>query len=120
MKRTASLLFTIVILAFTLTACSAASPASQVQVQQTAAPANQVMIQNFAFTPPSLTVPVGSTVTWTNKDQTQHTATADDKSFDSGPLAPGASFSFTFTQAGTFTYKCTFHPNMLGTIIVTK
>ena len=120
MKRNASLLFTIVIFAFTLTAWACTSPVSQARGLQTTAPANQVMIQNMAFTPPSLTVPMGTTVTWTNKDMVQHTATADDKSFDSGQLAPGASFSFTFTKAGTFTYKCTIHPNMMGTIIVTQ
>ncbi|RPJ50379.1 MAG: hypothetical protein EHM21_05110 [Chloroflexi bacterium] len=107
-------------LALTLVAYASASPANQARVLQTAEPAKEVLIQNFVFTPPSLTIPVGTTVTWTNEDQAQHTATADDKSFDSGPLAQGASFSFTFTKEGTFPYICTFHPNMVGTIIVTK
>lgn len=77
-----------------------------------------VDIVNFAFTPDTLQVAVGAKVTWTNNDTTAHTVTANDGSFDSGNLNPGESFSFTFTQAGTFAYACNYHPNMIATIVV--
>ena len=77
-----------------------------------------VTIQNFAFGPASLSVAVGSSVTWTNSDSAAHTATADDGSFDSGTIAAGATFSQTFDSAGTFAYHCKIHPNMKATIEV--
>jgi plastocyanin len=80
--------------------------------------ASAVEIKNFAFTPPSLTVPVGTTVTWTNNDTAAHTVTAAGGAFDSGNLSPGQSFSFTFDQAGSFAYACNYHPNMQGTVVV--
>ena len=69
-----------------------------------------VTISGFALGPASTTVKVGDMVTWTNKDSVAHTVTALDGSFDSGPLAPGASFGFTFPKAGMFIYRCTMHP----------
>jgi plastocyanin len=79
---------------------------------------NAVTIQNFAFSPVTLTVSVGTTVTWTNQDGSIHTATADDKSFDTGNIAAGATGSATFGKAGTFTYHCTVHNYMTGTVAV--
>jgi plastocyanin len=64
-------------------------------------------------------VPVGTTVVVTNTDSTQHTWTALDGTFDSGALGEGDTFEFTFTEAGTFDYRCNFHPSMTGTIVVT-
>ena len=78
-----------------------------------------VSIQNFSYGAP-LTVQVGTTVTWTNADQMHHTVTAASGSFDSGDLGQGATFSYTFTKEGTYDYTCTYHPNMLGQVIVTK
>jgi len=75
-------------------------------------------IKNFAFKPPSVSIPVGTKVTWTNTDTVAHTATATGGAFDSGNLAPGQSFAFTFAKAGTFDYVCTYHPYMKGAIIV--
>ena len=75
-------------------------------------------IVDFKFTPATLTVHVGDTVTWTNTGQQPHTATANDHSFDTGVLNKGASGSHTFTQAGSFSYFCTIHPFMHGTIVV--
>ena len=76
----------------------------------------------FAFSPATLTIKAGTTVTWKNNTTVSHTATSDDgKSFDSGtsnPIAPGGTFSFTFTTAGTFPYHCAIHPFMKATIIV--
>lgn len=68
---------------------------------------------------PTLEVAAGATVTWTNNDSTAHTATASDGSWDTGNIDPGASASIVFDTPGTYTYICTYHPNMQGTIIVT-
>ena len=79
---------------------------------------NAVTIQNFAFSPAALTVKVGDKVTWTNQDSAGHSATADDNSFDTGVLSQGQSGSVTFSKAGTYSYHCSVHPMMKGTIIV--
>lgn len=80
----------------------------------------KVEIEDFAYAPETLTVKVGTTVTWTNKDNVGHTATSDTGVFDSGMLQKGESFSFTFTQAGTYPYFCAPHPYMVATIVVTE
>lgn len=77
-----------------------------------------VSIVDFAFQPDSVEIATGGTVTWTNTGQAPHTVTADDGSFDSGTLSPGATFSQTFATAGTFTYHCNIHPQMTATVIV--
>jgi plastocyanin len=77
-----------------------------------------VTIKNFAFTPGTSTVRVGDTITWTNQDIAPHTATAKDKSFDTGTIKKNKSGSHTFTKAGTFPYICTIHPSMHGTVVV--
>ena len=79
---------------------------------------NTVERKGFAVSPSSLTVKVGDTVTWTNSDAAGHSATADDKSFDTGVFAQGENESVSLNQAGTFTYHCVAHPNMKGTIVV--
>jgi plastocyanin len=71
-----------------------------------------------AFNPNPITVPVGTTVTWRNNDSTTHDATADNKSFATGLISPGASASVTLSTAGRVTYYCTIHPGMTGTIDV--
>jgi plastocyanin len=76
-----------------------------------------------AFQPNPVQVSVGSTVTWTNNDAQPHTATSGqnatpDGTFDSGIMAPGATFEHTFTEAGEFPYFCLLHPNMVGTVSV--
>lgn len=78
-----------------------------------------VDISGFAFQPGTVTIQVGDTVTWTNNDGTPHTATSTDNPalFD-GQMAPGGSFSFTFSDAGTFDYVCKIHPAMQGTVVV--
>jgi hypothetical protein len=70
------------------------------------------------FSPASVSIAVGDTVTWTNNGQAPHNATADDGSFKTPTLNHGQSASHTFTQAGTFSYICTIHPQMKGTIRV--
>jgi plastocyanin len=78
----------------------------------------EVAIQDFAFGDP-LEITVGTTVTWTNMDSAPHTATSSGN-FQSDRLDQGASYSFTFEEAGTFDYFCEFHPNMTSTITVTE
>ncbi len=85
---------------------------------KTATGALSVEIKNFAFNSKELEVPVGSTVTWTNLDSVAHTATADEGAFNSGNLNPGESYSIDLKTAGSFTYNCSYHPNMQGTIVV--
>ena len=85
-----------------------------------AGPDAAVTIEDFAFGPATLTVPRGTTVRWTNKDDEPHTvASADDpKLFKSSALDTGDSFAFTFDRAGRFKYFCTIHPHMQGTVVV--
>ena len=78
-----------------------------------------VEARDFAFNPATLTVPSGSKVTWTNNDTTAHTVTFDDASSDSGPLDPLSTFDHTFATAGTFSYHCSIHSFMHGTVTVT-
>ena len=81
-------------------------------------PASAVSIDNFTFTPQSLTVTAGTTVTWTNKDDIPHAVAAVSKQFKSKALDTDASYSFTFTAPGTYVYFCSLHPHMSGTIVV--
>jgi plastocyanin len=100
---------------------SAVAPAVASTAPSAAAPAaagNAVSIANFSFSPAAITVSIGATITWTNNDSSSHTVTADDGSFDSGRLAPGATFSQTFATAGTFAYHCSIHSMMKGTVTV--
>jgi plastocyanin len=87
----------------------------------TSAPATSgpaaVGIADFKFTPPDVRVPVGGSVVWTNNDNQPHTATSSG-SFDAGAIQPGASATVAFQTAGTFTYICSFHPFMTGTVTV--
>lgn len=108
--------FTILLCPLVILAAFAAHSLQPVHAQAAA-----ITIQNFSFQPGTVTIPVGTTVTWTNMDTPSHTTTSDPGqavSWDSGVLATNQSFSFTFTQAGTFTYHCSIHPNMHGTIVV--
>ncbi len=80
----------------------------------------EVEIEDFAFQSDALTVKVGTTVVWTNKDKVAHTVTSDAGLFDSGLFAKGESFSFTFTEVGVFSYYCIPHPYMKGTVTVVE
>ncbi|MCH2619585.1 MAG: YHYH protein [Candidatus Poseidoniia archaeon] len=70
------------------------------------------------FLPEDLTINVGDTVVWTNNDDSPHTVTADDDEFNSGNLAEGATWSYTFTEAGTYDYHCNYHSSMTGSVTV--
>jgi plastocyanin len=75
-------------------------------------------IAGFAFSPATIEVAPGTTVTWTNADAAPHTSTGKNGAWDSGTLAPGASFSVTFRTPGTYEYACMIHPFMHGTVVV--
>ncbi len=78
-----------------------------------------VAMKGFSFSTPDIEIPAGTTVRWTNQDNTAHTATADDKSFDTGAIQAGKSASHTFDKPGTYTYHCAIHQGMKGKIVVT-
>jgi plastocyanin len=77
-----------------------------------------VSIRDFAFSPRTVEIRVGDSVTWTNRDSVAHTATARNGSFDTGLLEDGESAAIRFTVAGTYRYVCTPHPDMTGTVVV--
>jgi plastocyanin len=102
---------------------SAAAPSSLPwgAVAEAAAARNvSVKIANFMFNPGVTTVPVGTSVTWTNNDDDAHSVVADNKAFRSNPLDTGDSYSFTFNAPGTYAYHCGLHPQMVGKIVVTR
>lgn len=82
--------------------------------------ATEVKIDNFSFAPGTLTVAVGTTVTWTNRDDIPHTVVSTDesKTFKSKVLDTDEKFSFTFDKAGSYPYFCSLHPKMTGKVIV--
>ena len=81
-------------------------------------PATEVKIDNFSFSPNTVTVPAGSTVRWTNRDDIPHNVVSDDKSFKSKVMDTDEAFSYTFSKPGTYSYFCSIHPKMTGTIVV--
>ncbi|MDD2878230.1 MAG: cupredoxin family copper-binding protein [Acidiphilium sp.] len=98
-------------LAVSLAAAFGASPAL--------AATQTVTINDYTFSPATLTVHPGDRVTWTNRDSVPHTATAlDGKTFDSGTIDPGSNWSFTFSKAGDYNYRCAIHPEMRGSVAV--
>ncbi len=78
----------------------------------------EVKIDNFSFGPQSLTVPVGATVTWTNRDDIPHTVVSTDGVFKSKVRDTDEKCSYTFTKAGMYPYYCSVHPKMMGKIVV--
>ena len=95
----------------------AGSPSVTANDQPSAANA-EVKIDNFVFGPQTITVPVGATVTWTNKDDIPHTSVSTDGVFKSKVLDTDEKFSHTFDKAGTYSYYCTIHPKMMGKVVV--
>lgn len=87
--------------------------------QTPASATNKVQITGFAFSPNTITVKVGDTVTWENMDSAAHTVTSSSaEGPKSGTLQQGQSYSYKFTQAGTYNYACKFHPSMVGSVTV--
>jgi plastocyanin len=81
-------------------------------------PTGAEVLGNRAFAPDDVTIATGTTLTWTNTDAVAHTATSDSSAWNSGAIAPGGRYSFTFETPGTFAYHCTIHPGMVGTVVV--
>jgi plastocyanin len=81
-------------------------------------PTGAESLGNRAYAPDDLSVAAGATVTWTNSDSVAHTSTSDVAGWNSGTVAPGGRFSFTFQTPGTYSYHCTIHPGMVGTVVV--
>jgi plastocyanin len=78
----------------------------------------QVVVDNFSFTPATVVVPVGTTVTWTNHDDIPHNVVSPERKFKSPALDTDEVFSHTFTVAGTYKYYCSIHPRMTGQVVV--
>jgi plastocyanin len=95
-----------------ITGCAAAPVAT------TQPAAVEIKIDNFTFSPDTVTIAPGTKVTWINHDDVPHTATSTTKAFASPALDTDDKFSFTFTKAGEFPYYCAVHPHMTGKIIV--
>jgi len=103
----------------TATSGSIAGPAAP--AAQAAAPAGKVVevkIDNFSFSPQTLTIAAGTTVIWTNRDDIPHTVVSDDKVFKSKVLDTDEKFTYTFDKAGNFPYFCSVHPKMTAKVIV--
>jgi plastocyanin len=96
------------------------SPNLNANGQQAIPAVVEAKIDNFSFAPATLAVAVGTTVTWTNRDDIPHTvvSTDDPKAFKSKVLDTDEKFSYTFTKPGTFSYFCSVHPKMTGTVVV--
>ena len=106
-------------LALTTCALTGAVVASPAQAAAPAPAGPTVNIDNFVFGPAALTVPVGTTVTWVNRDDIPHTVVSNDRqTFKSKVLDTDERFSFTFTKPGEFGYFCSLHPHMVGKVIV--
>ena len=95
----------------------AGSPSVAAKDQPSAA-APEIKIDNFVFGPQTIAVPVGATVTWTNKDDIPHTSVSTEGVFKSKVLDTDEKFSYTFTKAGAYPYYCTIHPKMTGKVVV--
>ena len=104
-----------VVIAFVL--LLAGSPSVAANDQSSAANA-EVRIDNFSFGPQTVTVPVGATVTWTNRDDIPHTVVSTDGLFNSKVRDTDEKFSYTFAKAGTYPYFCSVHPKMTGKVVV--
>jgi amicyanin len=99
--------FGAVVLAETFASAAASAPAGAT-----------VKIDNFTFGPPTITVAVGATVTWVNRDDIPHTVVATDKAFKSKVMDTDETFAFTFTKPGEYAYFCSLHPHMVGKVVV--
>jgi len=83
-----------------------------------AAATHTIVMEGVAFVPETLTVKQGDTIVWVNKDLFPHTATAQDRRFDSGEIAPDATWKYIATKKGKVPYVCALHPTMKGTLVI--
>ena len=119
MKRSVFIAGLVAALLIGMGVCGAGQKGSVTSAQEKMS-AMEVKIDNFSFGPVTLTVPAGTTVTWTNRDDIPHTvvSTDDPKTFKSKVLDTDEKFSFTFNKPGTYSYFCSIHPKMTGKVIV--
>jgi plastocyanin len=101
-----------------MTGLLAGSSKVTAKAQQPAAATAEVKIDNFSFGPGTVTVALGTTVVWTNRDDIPHTVVSTDGVFKSKVLDTDEKFSYTFGKAGTFPYFCSLHPKMTGKVVV--
>ncbi|MEW6155281.1 MAG: cupredoxin family copper-binding protein [Actinomycetota bacterium] len=107
------------LLAIALAACGGGGDGEASSGGGEATATNQVDIVEFNFKPQTITVDAGTTVTWTNSDTFPHSVKAEGDAFPVSPdMAQGQTYSFTFTQAGTYAYFCGIHNSMVGTVTV--
>jgi plastocyanin len=118
MKRIKLMFGSAAILATALALSAGTGPNAAMSSGDKPASGAEVKIDNFSFGPASVTVPVGSTITWTNHDDVPHVVASDDKIFKSKALDTDDRFSFTFTKPGTYEYFCAIHPKMTAKIVV--
>lgn len=125
MKKRVIFLFLLLVSVLIFASCASSPPTTTTPPAATtpgasssapAAQGNAVSIESFSFKPAVLTVPVGTTVVWTNNDTAKHDIKSTE--FFSNALAKGETFSFKFEKAGTYDYSCGIHPTMTGQIIV--
>jgi plastocyanin len=116
MKRQAK--FAVVAIMFTVLAMLAGAGRLKADDGKGGGPAVDVKIDNFSFTPQTITVAAGTTVTWTNRDDIPHTVVSNDGVFKSKVRDTDEKFTYTFTKAGTYDYFCSVHPKMTGKVIV--
>ena len=117
MRRSISIAILTVALVITIGAMGTRHQNLTVKAQQKS-DTTEVKIDNFSFGPGTLTVPVGTNVTWTNRDDIPHTVVSTEGAFKSKVIDTDEKFSYTFTKAGTFPYFCSIHPKMTGKIVV--
>jgi plastocyanin len=117
MKRKTSILGNAILMASLVLA---ARPASTFGASPDDKPSSEVAVKidNFSFSPATITIPAGTTVRWTNRDDIPHTVVSDDKTFKSKPLDTDEQFTYTFTKAGTYSYFCSIHPRMTAKVVV--
>jgi plastocyanin len=137
MKNKIVLFSVLSVIALLAAACQSAPAATKVsdaptmsapaEATQASAPASgsgaavEIVMQSFAFSPETVTIPVGTEVKWTNMDSAGHNVVSDDGTTIKSPkMALGESWSMVFDTPGTYTYICGIHPSMKGTVVVTK
>ncbi len=118
MRRKAWTLGNALLLAVLVLAARPASTFGATPDDKSASEVVVVKIDNFSFSPATITVPVGTTVRWINHDDIPHTVVSDDKAFKSKVLDTDEQFTYTFTKPGTYGYFCSIHPEMTAKVVV--
>ena len=118
MKRASWILGLVATVAVAFVLLAAEQKGLGASAQDRGASGAEVKIDNFSFAPGTVTVSLGTKVTWTNRDDIPHTVVSDDKAFKSKVLDTDEAFTYTFTKAGTYAYFCSIHPKMTAKVVV--